>query len=112
MQHTRLARAMMKRKTELQAYGSVPLSPAGVPPQEWLQHLRGAEDMLSRAAAHELDLTSQGLQHEQQRLDAERTELRQLISLAPGGEEVEAAARAARAQLERCRGTLYLLAHL
>lgn len=103
---------MLCRRTELKAHGSVPLCPPGVPPRERLQQLRGAEDLLARAAAGQLVLTGENLRAERQGLEREIAEVDALMEGCPGGPRVESAARAARAQLERCRGTLYLLAHL
>eukprot|EP00962_Isochrysis_galbana_P031400 scaffold10237_cov79-Isochrysis_galbana.AAC.1 len=111
-QHARLGRAMLRRRTELKAHGSVPLCPPGVPPRERLQQLRGAEDLLARAAVGKLVLTGEDLRAERQGLEREIAEVDALMEGCPGGPRAESAARAARAQLERCRGTLYLLAHL
>jgi hypothetical protein len=103
---------MLRRRTELQSHGFVPLCPPGVRPRDRLQQLRGSEELLSRADGGELVLTGAHLRAERERLQADIAAADALILACPGGPGVESAARAARAQLERCRGTLYLLAHL
>jgi len=80
-------------------------------PRERLQYLRGQEDVYDRAANGDLTLTSAAIETEAESANAELENVRELLSKTPG-DGADSAARAARAQLERCRGTLYLMAHL